>query len=115
MLAGLTWLLGCQLAGEVLVRVTGLPLPGPVIGMALLFGLLQWRRPESGAGVFRVGDVLLEHLQLFFVPAGVGVVVYLGLLRADAVPIAVALTGSWLAGLVVAAGLMTVLGRRARG
>lgn len=115
MLAGLTWLLGCQLVGEVLVRVTGLPLPGAVVGMALLFGVLQWRRPDSDAAVFAVGDALLSHLQLLFVPAGVGVVVYLGALRADAVPISVALVGSWLVGLVVTGGLVAWWGRRTRG
>lgn len=115
MLAGLTWLLGCQVAGELLVRVTGVPLPGPVVGMALLFAVLQWRRPAPGAGVFAASDVLLRHLQLFFVPAGVGVVAYLVFLRDAALPVAVGLLGSWLAGLVVAGGLVALLGRRARG
>lgn len=114
MLAGLTWLLGCQVAGEVLVRATGLPLPGPVVGMALLFGLLQWRRPRADAGVFVVGDLLLRHLQLFFVPAGVGVVVYLGALRDWAVPVSVGLVGSWLVGLVVTGTIVAFLGRRTR-
>lgn len=115
MLVGLTWLLGCQVAGEVVVRSTGLPLPGPVVGMALLFALLQWRRPVPGAGVFVVSDVLLRHLQLFFVPAGVGVVVYLVALRESVLPVTVALVGSWLVGLVVAGGLVALWGRRARG
>jgi holin-like protein len=114
-IAGLLWLLGCQLVGEVLVRSADLPIPGPVVGMAVLFGVLQWRRPVAEAGVFVVGDTLLRHLQLFFVPAGVGVVVYLGMLRADALPISVALVGSWLVGLVVIGGLVSVLGRRSHG
>tara|TARA_R110001583_G_scaffold38472_6_gene124344 strand:+ start:1142 stop:1489 length:348 start_codon:yes stop_codon:yes gene_type:complete len=37
MLAGFLTLLGCQLIGEVLQRAFNLPLPGPVIGMLLLF------------------------------------------------------------------------------
>ncbi|MFM8501229.1 MAG: CidA/LrgA family protein, partial [Fluviibacter sp.] len=37
MLAALTWLLLYQLTGEILVHVLDLPVPGPVIGMALLF------------------------------------------------------------------------------
>ena len=37
MLAALATLLVCQLAGEVIVRALSLPLPGPVLGMALLF------------------------------------------------------------------------------
>ena len=36
MLAGLTWLLVFQCAGEALVRLTGMPVPGPVVGMMLL-------------------------------------------------------------------------------
>ncbi|WP_110180391.1 CidA/LrgA family protein [Nocardioides solisilvae] len=123
MLRGLTVLLGCQLVGEVLVRLTALPVPGPVVGMVLLFGFLQLRRtppddPASGtlpsaSGTLRAADVLLKHLQLFFVPAGVGVVVYLGVLRDDALPIAVALAGSWLAGLLVVGWTVALLGRRA--
>jgi holin-like protein len=37
-------LLFCQLVGEVLVRWLALPVPGPVIGMLLLFLILLLRR-----------------------------------------------------------------------
>ena len=37
MLAGFLTLVGCQLLGEFIQRALGLPLPGPVIGMLLLF------------------------------------------------------------------------------
>lgn len=114
MIAGLTWLLGCQVVGEVVVRLTGLPVPGPVVGMALLFVVLTVRRPAAGAGVFTAADALLRHLQLLFVPAGVGVVAYLAVLRADAVPVLGALVGSWLIGLVVAGGLVELMARRSR-
>ena len=43
LLTGLTWLLVFQCIGEVLVRATGAPVPGPVVGMVLLFALLRWR------------------------------------------------------------------------
>lgn len=115
MIGGLLWLLGCQVAGEAVVRLAGIPVPGPVVGMALLFVLLQWRRPTAGSGVLVVSDALLRHLQLFFVPAGVGVVLWFGVLRDEAVPLTVALVGSWLIGLVVVGWLMTLLGRRADG
>jgi holin-like protein len=73
------------------------------------------REPPRDAGVVRVSEGLLRHLQLLFVPAGVGVVQHLGLLGASAVPVVVGLTVSWLAALVstaaVAAGLLA-LGRR---
>ena len=41
MIAAIALILGCQLAGEALHLLTGLPLPGPVIGMVLLFGWLK--------------------------------------------------------------------------
>jgi holin-like protein len=39
MLGALTWLLLCQLVGEVTVRWLQLPFPGPVVGMLLLFAI----------------------------------------------------------------------------
>ncbi|NPC98510.1 CidA/LrgA family protein [Nocardioides sp. zg-DK7169] len=101
MVNGLMWLLGCQLVGEVVVRLTDLPVPGPVVGMAVLLVLLQVRRSGDDATVVRAADGLLRHLQLLFVPAGVGVVAYLAVIRDDLVPISVAMLGSWLAGLLV--------------
>lgn len=111
MIRGLTVLLLCQVVGELLVEVAHLPVPGPVVGMVLLFGWLQWRRPSRESGVVRAADGLLKHLQLFFVPAGVGIVAYAALLREDALPIGVALVGSWLAGLALVGWVVQVWGR----
>ncbi len=108
MINGITWLLGCQLVGELLVNLTGLPVPGPVVGMLLLFVLMLWRRPDEDAGVSRASSALLRHLQLFFVPAGVGVIVHLGTLREDAWPLSVGLVVSWLVGMLVVGWLVQV-------
>lgn len=108
-IAGLLVLLGCQLLGTVLADAAGLPVPGPVVGLVLLLGWLQWRDPPEDSGLGRVCGGLLRHLQLLFVPAGVGVVQYLGLLASAAVPVAVGLVVSWLAGMLVCAGLCAVL------
>lgn len=75
MLGAVTLLLFCQLAGEVLVRLIGLPVPGPVLGMVFLFAFLMLRR-EVPEPVERVSNRLLDHLSLLFVPAGVGVIQY---------------------------------------
>ena len=53
MITGLTWLLGCQLLGELVVRLADLPIPGPVVGMLILFVLLQVRRCGDDATVGR--------------------------------------------------------------
>lgn len=108
MITGLTWLLGCQLLGEVFVRLTDAPVPGPVVGMVILFVLLQVRRSGDDATVVRAAHGLLRHLQLLFVPAGVGVVVYLTRIREDALAITVALGVAWLLGVAVV-GWSTVL------
>jgi holin-like protein len=112
---GLLALLACQLVGELVVRLLGLPVPGPVAGMVVLLVALQVREPRPDAGVVRVSEGLLRHLQLLFVPAGVGVVQHLHVIGASAVPLVLGLTVSWFAALVataaVAGGLLA-LGRR---
>jgi holin-like protein len=82
MIASLSVILLCQLAGEVFVRGLALPIPGPVIGLMLLLVLLMARDrfavlargPLQGDGVESASRGLLANLSLLFVPAGVGVV-----------------------------------------
>src|SRR2546430_17616227 len=71
MIPALTMLLSCQLAGELIARLFGLPVPGPVLGMLLLFTLLL-ARPRSEAVVRDTTATLLRYLSLLFVPAGGG-------------------------------------------
>lgn len=106
-------LLSCQLLGEVVVIATGLPLPGPVIGMAVLFvGLLV--RGGIPAGLDRMADTLLSHLSLLFVPAGVGVMLHAELLGAQLLPIAGSVVLATMLTIVVTAWIMQLLGRRPR-
>lgn len=93
MLAALTLLLVYQLAGEVLVHLAGLPVPGPVVGMLLLFLTLALRG-SAPAWLRDSCQALLSHLSLLFVPAGVGVMLHFKRLGAEWLPIAVALVAS---------------------
>ena len=93
MLAALTVLLVCQLVGEVVVVAFGLPVPGPVVGMALLFLALSLRGRVSD-DLRDTANGLLRHLSLLFVPAGVGVLVHFQRLGAEWLPIVVALVAS---------------------
>jgi holin-like protein len=104
-ITGFIVLLACQLAGEFAARALGVPIPGPVIGMVLLLIVLQLRRPGPAAGVVRAADLLLRHLQLLFIPAGAGVLVYLSLLAHSWLPVIGGLVLSWLAVLTVTAGV----------
>ena len=56
------------LAGEAVVRGTGLPLPGGVVGMGLMLALLAAQRLRPGS-VRRGAQALLGEMLLFFVPA----------------------------------------------
>ena len=78
-LQGLSVLLLMQALGEGLARLFALPLPGPVVGMALLLLALRW--PWVQNRVAEVAMFLLSHLSLLFVPVGVGVVSYMSLLQ----------------------------------
>jgi holin-like protein len=102
-IAGLLTLLSCQLAGEFLVRLLDLPIPGPVAGMVILLVALQVREPGPDSGFVRVAEGLLGHLQLLFVPAGVGIVQYLPVIGASALPLLAGLLLSWFAGLAATA------------
>jgi len=66
------------------VRGAGLPLPGPVIGMLLLFLLMRLRLPLPPE-LNDAADVLLKYLALLFVPAGVGAVQHLDRLGSEGV------------------------------
>ncbi len=107
-------LLSCQLTGEIIVIATGLPLPGPVVGMALLLAglLIKGRIPR---GLDRMGDALLSHLSLLYVPAGVGVMLHARLISAELLPIATSIVLSTVLTIAVTALLMQWLARPGAG
>lgn len=119
MIASLSVILICQLIGEVIVRGLRLPLPGPVIGLALLFALmiLRDRYATLARGPLRDNAVegtakgMLAHLSLLFVPAGVGVVQNLDLLAQRGVAIALVLAASVVVTLLVTAGTFLIISR----
>ena len=109
MIASLSLILLCQLAGEVFVRGLGLPMPGPVVGLLLLLVLLLARDrfavlargPLQQDGVENASRGLLAHLSLLFVPAGVGVVQKLDLIAEHGIAIIMILAVSVLVTLLV--------------
>lgn len=111
MLVYLTVIFCCQLIGELLVVASGLSVPGPVIGMLLLFiGLLvSGSIPDDLAPV---AESLLTHLSLLFVPAGVGIMLHARLLANELVPITVALVVSTILTIGATGFLMAWLGPR---
>jgi len=112
MLRAITVLLLYQLAGEVIALALSLPVPGPVIGLALLFATLVIR----GAVADDLRDTangLLTHLSLLFVPAGVGVMVHLHRLDKEWLAIFTALIVSTVLTIAVTALVLRAMLRRA--
>lgn len=113
MIPALTLLLVFQLVGEVLSRALDLPIPGPVIGMGLLF-LALVIRGEAGESLRTTANGILQHLSLLFVPAGTGVMLHFERLADEWLPLTVALVVSTLLSIAVSALVLDALGRRAR-
>jgi holin-like protein len=119
MTRGFAVLLLCQLAGEAITRGLGLPVPGPVLGLAFLVAGLAVRKRfypledpmPATSDVGRVADGLLGALALLFVPAGVGVVQYFGLIGAYGLALGLALVGSTLATLLATVGTFLLVKR----
>lgn len=110
-LAALALLLGLQLLGTVLVDLAHLPVPGAVVGLGVLL-LVGARFPGFRRYAEPAGEPLLKHLQLLFVPPCVGALTQVSTLVENAAPLALAVVGSFAAGLVVAGVVLQHLLRR---
>jgi holin-like protein len=115
MIEGIGTLLGFQLAGEFVARLLRVPIPGPIIGLILLFAFLQLRAltdlgtPEAidATGVAQVATPLLRNLAILFVPSGVGVLQYLDLFIRHGPAVLLVLVASTFATMAVTALVFT--------
>ena len=100
-LKGLALLLLCQSAGEAIVRLAELTLPGPVLGMLFLLAALNFAAVRGP--VQAMAEVLLAHLSLLFAPAGVGVMTHLALISQYGLRMLLVIVLSTLVGMAVTA------------
>lgn len=110
MINGFVQLLIFQAFGELLSKFALPFVPGPVLGLVLLLAYLVLRG-HVPASIDLVGSSILQHLGLLFIPASVGVVLYLPILQAHAWAIAATLVMSVVATIAVSAGLLKVLSK----
>jgi holin-like protein len=99
-------LIACELVGELVRSAFDLPVPGPVIGMFCLGGILAVRKDRPGRPAIpeplgQTAEALISHMGLLFVPAGVGIIAEVELLRTEWLPIAAGLVGSTVLSLAV--------------
>ena len=93
MISGLVQILLFQSLGELVSKFLLPTLPGPVIGLVLLVLWLVLRKGIN-SDLAMVADGFSQYLGLLFVPAAVGVVLFLPQLQANALAIISALIGS---------------------
>lgn len=111
MIRFLTLLLMCQLAGEVITVTFDWLIPGPVVGMVILFvGLVV--KGEVPRELGEVTGGILKHLSLLFVPAGVGIMLHAAKLEHEWMAVSAALVVSAVVTLVVTGWMMQWLVRR---
>lgn len=72
-------------SGMLLQLIFSLPIPGPVIGlillfMALYFGIIKVEMIEG------ICEILISHMSFLFVPAGVGIITSFGMLNGRMIP-----------------------------
>ena len=104
-LSGMALLLVYQLLGTAIAMLLGLQIPGPVLGMILLFlSLLLLRRVPPSLSF--TADGLLSHLSLLFIPAGVGVITHLQRISSEWFPIVTTVFVSTLVSMAVTAWVM---------
>jgi len=82
-----------QLIGEFIQKFTEISIPGPVIGLILLLGILLIRakyfkeHPSIENSLVNFSERFLNYLPLLFIPVGVGVVMHLSLLEENLISV----------------------------
>jgi len=107
---GLSVLLLYQLMGEVTIRWLGIPVPGPVLAMIMLFITLVIKGNTPSA-LQSSANTILSHLSLLFIPAGVGIMVHFERLQNEWLPISLAVLFSTIITLVFSAAIMLLMNK----
>ena len=106
----LTLIFACQLLGELAVGAFSLPIPGPVLGMVLLFAWLL-SRGDVPEGLGAVAGGLQRAMSMLFVPAGTGVMLHFQLLGDAALPLGLGLVVSTMLTILVTGAMMQWLAK----
>jgi holin-like protein len=102
MIDGLVQIFIWQGIGELVSKFLFPSMPGPVIGLILLVTFLSIKG-EVNPSLGMVADAFRQHLALLFVPASVGVILFLPELKTHALAVGTALTVSVVLAIAVTA------------
>ena len=87
-LRGIAFLLLLQWVSTLIINALGIPFPPALLGMLILTALLcSGLIPASS--VEGICDILISKIGMLFLPAGVSVILYADVIRAELMPILV--------------------------
>jgi len=112
MLKGLFFIFLFLILGEFLKYIFNIPIAGNIIGMILIFSALKLKLIKLES-VKPAADKLIQYMVLFFVPYGVGMMVYFDVIKAHWFPILTATVISTIVTLYVTALVQQKLERNA--
>lgn len=105
-----------QALGELASMLSGLPIPGPVMGMVFLF-IVLWRIPRLLDQITIPAEQLLRSMMIMFIPVCVGIMTSYTLLKGQWLAVVIAIAVSTILAMVVGALVMQwvvrVMGKRA--
>ena len=81
-------ILSIYFAGEIISKLLNLPVPGNIIGMILLFLLLNSKILKVEK-IETLSNFFLDHLAFFFIPASVGLMTSFGALKGSILKIVI--------------------------
>lgn len=102
MIKSILYILLFLIIGELVVYLGNLPIAGNIIGMILIFLVLKlkWIKLED---VKPASDKLIQYMILFFVPYGVGLIVFYDMIKAHWIAILISVFASTIITLYVTA------------
>ncbi|MFI3301756.1 MAG: CidA/LrgA family protein [Rikenellaceae bacterium] len=109
-LKGIAIILGVYLVGEILSRLIGGFMPGSILGMILLFVLLQYG-VVAEEDIKGVCNFMLSNMMLLFVPVTVGIMVNYTLIAEDWIAISLCVVASTAIVIIIVGLLQQTLSR----
>lgn len=82
---------GITFISEIIAKLLSINIPPSIIGIVILFVLLELKVLKT-EDVEMTGDYLIKIMPILFVPAGVGLIKYLDVLKIVAVPMVFVIT-----------------------
>ena len=96
LLRGIAFLLLLQWVSTLIINALGIPFPPALLGMLLLTALLC-KGIIPAASVEGICNILISKMGMLFLPAGVSVILYADVIRAEWLPILVTIIAASIA------------------